>query len=92
MVAIALIAFLSFGMSAKKTYKDEYKEMQALNENIVKLNMNFEHMLENDKIRDKRIEKHGAEIDQTKDRVSEVEHMQKNHETRLQALERNRGA
>lgn len=59
-----------------------------LNSNLVRLNANFEHMMKNDEIRDRRIEKHGAEIDEVKNLATETSHVVANHETRIQSLER----
>lgn len=59
-----------------------------LNSNLVRLNSNFEHMMKSDEIRDKRIEKHGAEIDEVKIVANENSHVLSNHETRIQSLER----
>lgn len=81
MVAIALIAMVGFFISIKKSISDERKPMEDLNINITKLNTNFENMLEQDKIRDKRIEKHGVEID-------EIEKTVNNHEARIKVLEK----
>lgn len=81
MVAIALIAMIGFYASIKKTLNDERKPMEDLNVNIVKLNSNFEHMLAQDKVRDKRIEKHGEQIDNLEKEVNL-------HETRITVLEK----
>lgn len=81
MVAIALIAMVGFFISIKKSISDERKPMEDLNINITKLNTNFENMLEQDKVRDKRIEKHGVEIDEIKKTVN-------NHEVRIKVLEK----
>ena len=102
MVASALIAVVSFYATQKKAMKDDMrkeaeaheksaKELQALNENIIKLNVNFENMLQNDQVRDKRIEKHGKEIDDIIDRQRDNEHILANHEGRIKSLEVWRG-
>ncbi len=51
-----------------------------LNINITKLNSNFENMMNNDKIRDQRINTHGKEIDNLGKIVDR-------HELRIQNLE-----
>ena len=105
MVASALIAVASFYLTQKRAMKDDMRketeahdrsarELQALNENIIKLNVNFENMLQSDQIRDKRIEKHGKEIDDIIDRQRNNEHILANHEGRIKSLEitREKGA
>lgn len=88
MVAVALIAMFGFLNSFKKSIEDEKKPMQELNNSIIRLNVNFENMMENDKVRDDRIRNHGKEIDNLDDRVTDVEHEQSNHETRISSLEK----
>lgn len=67
MVAVAIIALfgflLSFKASIKNAMSEERKPIEQLNISVTRLNGNFEHMLERDDIRDKRIDKHGEEID-----------------------------
>ena len=46
------------------------------------------NMRERDVTRDKRIEKHGKEIDEIRETVSDHKRELSNHETRLKALER----
>lgn len=87
MVAVAMIAILGFIYSIKKSAYDENKPIQDLNITITKLNENFEHMLENDAIRDKRIGKHGEEIDENKDKIVNLEKVVDRHEIRLGNLE-----
>ncbi|MCR0403714.1 hypothetical protein MKC49_04335 [[Clostridium] innocuum] len=64
--------------------------IMKLNASIVKLNANFENMLEHDKIRDNRINKHGQEIDELGERLHDAEHELSNHETRIKSLETTR--
>lgn len=64
------------------------KPVLSLKEQLVTLNLKYSHMVEKDTIRDKRIEKHGIEIDKLDDRLHEAEHELSNHETRIQSLER----
>lgn len=104
-IASALIAVVAFYSTQKKSMKDDMRkeaeahdrsarELQALNENIIKLNVNFENMLQNDLVRDKRIEKHGKEIDDIVERQRDNEHILANHEGRIKSLEitRDKGA
>lgn len=58
-----------------------------LNATIVKLNANFEHMMEGDKNRDKRIEKHGEEIDEIVKKQQLNEKVLDRHELRIGAIE-----
>ena len=58
-----------------------------LNTNITKLNTNFENMMKNDEVRDRRIEKHGKEIDEIKAQQKRNEKLLDRHEIRLGMLE-----
>lgn len=91
MVAVCLIAFYGFNQSLKKSYKEDFKQFEKLNENIIKLNLNFEHMLELDKSRDEKIKDTRTEMFNIKDQVKENEHILANHETRILSLEGKRG-
>lgn len=105
MVAAALIAISGFVWSIKKSTKEELETFQSLNLNIAKLNQNFEYMKEADQNRDKRIDKHGKEIDELKEQhrkeLDAVKDQQKinekildRHELRIGNLEEkvNKGA
>lgn len=81
MLGVALIAIIGFLISIKNNIKEENKPIEELNVTITRLNANFENMLDNDKVRDKRIENHGKEIDDLKENMN-------NHETRISILER----
>lgn len=98
MVAAALIAVVAFYTTQKRSIKDDVrkeaeayeksaKEMQNLNENIIKLNVNFENMMKNDEIRDTRIKNHGQEIDILKEKQSKAEKIIDLHELRLETIE-----
>lgn len=80
MVGVGLIAIIGFLISIKNNIKEENKPIEELNVTITRLNTNFENMLANDKVRDKRLETHGKEIDNLKEDVN-------NHETRISILE-----
>lgn len=88
MVLAVIIAMFSFYTSIKKNVKDELGPVDELNVNVVKLNSNFEHMLERDEIRDKRIEKHGAEVDELKEDMQNVDKTLIHHEHRISQLEK----
>lgn len=90
MVVTAVIALVGCYAAIKKNISDERKPMEDLNNNITKLNLNFEHMLQQDGVRDKRIEKHGQEIDEIREQQNENEKILGNHETRISYLERKR--
>lgn len=81
MMAVGLIAIIGFLISIKNNIKEENKPIEKLNVTITRLNTNFENMLANDKVRDKRLETHGKEIDALKENVHD-------HETRITVLER----
>lgn len=94
MVAGAFILIGGFYFTVSKNTKDEMKERekdretsQELNENIKILNVNFQNMLEQDKIRDKRIENHGKEIDNLREQQRMNEKVLDRHELRISNLE-----
>lgn len=91
-VVIALIAIVGFFISIKKSLNDERKPIEDLNASIVRLNINFENMLENDKIRDGRITKHGAEIDHILEQQRENEKTLVTHDLRIGSLEKRVGS
>lgn len=90
MVVLVLVAVVGFYVSMKKNIKEELKPMEDLNVNIIRLNANFEHMLENDEVRDKRIEKHGKEIDKIKEQQILTDKILDRHEQRLDVIEKNK--
>ena len=57
-----------------------------LNSSIVKLNITLDHMLENDRVRDKRITQHGKEIEAIIERQRENEKELSNHDILIQEL------
>lgn len=58
-----------------------FKPMQTLNESIINLTAVINRLIDNDKVQDARISKHGTEIDELKLKAE-------NHEARLHSLER----
>lgn len=58
-----------------------------VNSNLVKLNSNFEYMRQGDETRDKRIEKHGNEIDVLNKKQLTTEKILDRHELRLENIE-----
>lgn len=87
MVAVCIIAIFGFMSSIKKSVSEEKQPIQELNITITKLNANFEHMLENDIIRDKRIGVHGKEIDENQKQIQNLEKVVDRHEIRINNLE-----
>lgn len=85
---VAFIAIFGFFLSIKKSVKDEKKPLEDLNINIVRLNTNFENMLEQDKIRDNRISKHGQEIEEVIEKQRINEKTLSNHELRISYVEK----
>lgn len=83
----ALVAIVGFFISIKKTIDDERKPIEDLNENIVRLNANFDNMMRNDEIRDVRITKHGEQIDKIIEAQRQNEKTLSNHELRIKNLE-----
>lgn len=88
LVFAAFVVIVGFVVSIKKSVNDNKKPLDELNENIIKLNTNFENMIKNDAVRDKRIEKHGMEIDGIIEKQRENEKTLSNHEIRLGAVEK----
>ena len=83
----ALVAIVGFFISIKKTIDDERKPIEDLNENIVRLNANFDNMMRSDEIRDVRITKHGDQIDKIIETQRQNEKTLSNHELRIKNLE-----
>lgn len=79
-VVACLVSIIGVYISVKKRIKDEQKPLNDLNLNITRLTLAIENMQKNDDIRDKRIEKHGAEIDDLKQKTA-------THDTRITKLE-----
>ena len=63
MVLACLIASVGVYVTVKNNAEREKKPIDELNINIVKLTVAIENMKESDQIRDRRINKHGEEID-----------------------------
>lgn len=87
MVAVAMIAMIGLMSNIKKSVAEEKQPIQELNITITRLNANFEHMLENDMIRDRRIGEHGKEIDENQRQIQNLEKVTDLHELRIGALE-----
>lgn len=92
MVMVSMIAIIGFLNSMRKSIKDDAEKRNApindLNLTITKLNVHFEHMLENDEVRDKRITKHGQEIEDIQERQRGNEMKLQDHEYRIKKLEK----
>lgn len=86
-VIMAVITVGGFVITWRKSIKDDQKPLQDLNVNIIELNANFKNMLENDRIRDERITKHGREIEEIKDQQQKNEKVLDRHEIRINNLE-----
>ena len=59
LVTLALIAIISFSISIRKTLTDDRKPLEELNTNIIKLNANFQNMLDKLATQEKRLNKLG---------------------------------
>lgn len=88
MVVAAMILVFGAMATQKKSTKEEVKEIENLNYNIIKLNASIEHMIELDQVRDRRITKHGEELDAVKKRQTENEFTLQDHESRIKGLEK----
>ena len=94
MVLVCLIAIYTAYMNIKKNTENEeirrnesLRATHELNINIVKLTASIDSMQANDLVRDKRLNKHGEEIDSLDCRLTKNEHITCNHETRIKTLE-----
>lgn len=87
LMAIALIALFSFFSSVKKTLKEDRKPIEELNKTIIELNINFKNMIEQNKIRDDRITRHGLQIDNLEDAVKDNSKRLDIQDTRITHLE-----
>lgn len=77
MLCVGFIALFGFLNQLKRQIKEDREPLNDLNISITRLNANFENMLEHDQIRDRRIKKHGEQIDTIKEK-------QKENETKLE--------
>lgn len=84
----ALVAIVGFLITIKKSINEERKPIEELNLNIVRLNANFDNMMRSDEVRDKRITKHGEEIEQIVETQRQNEKTLSNHELRIANLEK----
>lgn len=80
MVAVCFGAMVTFSKTIENKSKENIEPINQLNMNIVKLTASIDNMKERDLVRDKRLDKHGDEIDQLKMNVN-------NHDTRIKSLE-----
>lgn len=91
MMVTALIALMGFYFSIKKEIKKELQTntepIQELNISITRLNDHIDHMVVMDENRDKRIEKHGQQIDDLKKTQEQNEKLLDRHELRITRLE-----
>ena len=91
MMVAGLIVILGFYFSIKKEIKNELRTdvqpIQELNISITKLNDHIDHMVIMDQNRDKRIEKHGSQIDALTEKQRHNEKLLDRHELRIGRLE-----
>lgn len=66
-IVLGLIALGTAYLTMKKSWKEEQQPLQELSLNIARLTSAIDNMRANDLIRDRRIEKHGKEIDTLKE-------------------------
>lgn len=88
LMTVALIAIVSFFISIRKTLKDDRQPIEDLNINIVKLNANFQNMIDKLNIQQQRIDKHGREIDNLIAKQRENEKTLDKHDLRIERIER----
>lgn len=87
-MTVALIAIISFFISIRKTIRDDRKPLEELNTNIVKLNANFQNMLDKLAVQEKRLNKHGIEIDEIIENQRDNEKKLDRHELRIERIEK----
>lgn len=88
LLVVALIAIGSFYLTIRKTIIENNKPLEDLNINIVRLNANFENLLEKTKRQETRIDKHGQEIDRIIENQRNSEKDISGHEARIRSIER----
>lgn len=88
LMTVALIAIISFFISIRKTIRDDRKPLEELNTNIVKLNANFQNMLDKLAVQEKRLNKHGSEIDEIINNQRDNEKKLDRHELRIERIEK----
>lgn len=92
MVAICLCTIVGVGISILNRIKENTQEQQKpinnLNESIMRLTYEINHMRTDGKVRDKRLDKHGSEIDEIKEENNAHKIELRNHESRITALEK----
>ena len=88
LMTVALIAIISFFISIRKTIRDDRKPLEELNTNIVKLNANFQNMLDKLTVQEKRLNKHGSEIDEIINNQRDNEKKLDRHELRIERIEK----
>lgn len=88
LMTVALIAIISFFISIRKTIRDDRKPLEELNTNIVKLNANFQNMLDKLAVQEKRLNKHGSEIDEIIENQRDNEKKLDRHELRIERIEK----
>lgn len=88
LMTVALIAIISFFISIRKTIRDDRKPLEELNTNIVKLNANFQNMLDKLAVQEKRLNKHGSEIDAIVENQRANEKKLDRHELRIERIEK----
>lgn len=88
LVTVALIAIISFSISIRKTLNDDRKPLEELNANIIKLNANFQNMLDKLATQEKRLNKHGDEIEEILNNQRNNEIKLERHELRIERIEK----
>lgn len=88
LLVVALIAIGSFYLTIRKTIIENNKPIEDLNINIVRLNANFENLLEKTKNQETRIDKHCQEIDRIIESQRNSEKDISGHEARIRSIER----
>lgn len=90
----ALITLCGFYLKVKDDIKKDQKSTQEpinrLNISIIELTAEIRHMREDDEVRNKRIEKHGKEIDKLEEKAVDHDKRLADHESRIKGLEKNR--
>lgn len=95
MVALALIVIfgllITLSSSVKKNIKDQQNPINELNISITELTYEIRAMRTSNEVRDKRLDKHGDEIDEISKVVSSNEQEIKEHKRRISKLEKKAG-
>lgn len=91
MLGVALTLIVGFGITMYSKIKENTLQnstpINELNISITELTSEIRAMRKSDEVRDKRLDKHGEEIDDLKEKIADNGRELSNHETRIKCIE-----